>query len=200
MAQSYNYVYKETIGKSVFERPIDLITISNPENMNLRREVTLDVDADDLGDDFTPRKVKVVFMMARVHPGETPSSFVVQGLLDFLVSSHDIAASLREHIVFKIIPMLNPDGVFLGNQRSFIFNQSFLISKVTFLTFRAVVFSFSCLSFKAVKLETVDMFTPNSFVWSELISPCFAGATLSVRTSTELGQKATNFSTRKSLK
>ena len=109
-------MYKETIGKSVFERPIDLITISNPENINLRREITLDVD-DDLGDDFTPRKVKVVFLMARVHPGETPSSFVIQGLLDFLVSSHDIAASLREHIVFKIIPMLNPDGVFLGNQR-----------------------------------------------------------------------------------
>jgi len=122
MSQSYNYVYKETIGKSVFERPIDLITISNPENINLRREITLDVD-DDLGDDFTPRKVKVVFLMARVHPGETPSSFVIQGLLDFLVSSHDIAASLREHIVFKIIPMLNPDGVFLGNQRCNVVGQ-----------------------------------------------------------------------------
>ena len=60
----------------------------------------MDVDGDDLGNDFTPRKVKVVFIMARVHPGETPSSFVIQGLLDFLVSSHDIAASLREHIVF----------------------------------------------------------------------------------------------------
>ena len=61
--------------------------------------------------------MKVVFIMARVHPGETPASFVVQGLIDFLVSSHDIAASLREHIIFKIVPMLNPDGVFLGNQR-----------------------------------------------------------------------------------
>ena len=118
LAQQFNYVHKETIGKSVFERPIDLITISSPENLNLKREVTMDVDGtDEPGKDMTLKKIKVVFIMARVHPGETPSSFVIQGLLDFLVSSHDIAASLREHIVFKIIPMLNPDGVFLGNQR-----------------------------------------------------------------------------------
>ena len=123
MAQNYNYVHKETIGKSVFERPIDLITISSPDNINLRREVTMDVDGDDLGNDFAPKKVKVVFIMARVHPGETPSSFVIQGLLDFLVSSHDIAVSLRDHVVFKIIPMLNPDGVFLGNQRYLITNK-----------------------------------------------------------------------------
>ena len=44
-----------------------------------------------------------------------------QGLIDFLVSSHDIACSLREHLVFKIVPMLNPDGVFLGNQRYFLY-------------------------------------------------------------------------------
>jgi len=123
MAQNYNYVHKETIGKSVFERPIDLITISSPDNINLRREVTMDVDGDDLGNDFAPKKVKVVFIMARVHPGETPSSFVIQGLLDFLVSSHDIAVSLRDHVVFKIIPMLNPDGVFLGNQRCNVVGQ-----------------------------------------------------------------------------
>ncbi|XP_022283648.1 cytosolic carboxypeptidase 6 isoform X6 [Canis lupus familiaris] len=60
---------------------------------------------------------KVVFITGRVHPGETPSSFVCQGIIDFLISQHPIAHVLREHLVFKIAPMLNPDGVYLGNYR-----------------------------------------------------------------------------------
>ena len=39
------------------------------------------------------------------------------GMIDFLISNHPIAKVLREHIVFKIVPMLNPDGVYLGNYR-----------------------------------------------------------------------------------
>ncbi|KAM4022839.1 cytosolic carboxypeptidase 6-like isoform 3-T3 [Anomaloglossus baeobatrachus] len=60
---------------------------------------------------------RVVFITARVHPGETPSSFVCQGIIDFLVSQHPTARSLRDHLIFKIAPMLNPDGVYLGNYR-----------------------------------------------------------------------------------
>uniref|UniRef100_A0A8I3WGC8 BEN domain containing 5 n=1 Tax=Callithrix jacchus TaxID=9483 RepID=A0A8I3WGC8_CALJA len=60
---------------------------------------------------------KVVFITGRVHPGETPSSFVCQGIINFLVSQHPIARVLREYLVFKIAPMLNPDGVYLGNYR-----------------------------------------------------------------------------------
>ncbi|KAF7244348.1 Cytosolic carboxypeptidase 6, partial [Varanus komodoensis] len=39
------------------------------------------------------------------------------GIIDFLVSPHPIAKVLRDHLVFKIAPMLNPDGVYLGNYR-----------------------------------------------------------------------------------
>ncbi|XP_071522054.1 LOW QUALITY PROTEIN: uncharacterized protein [Panulirus ornatus] len=63
-----------------------------------------------------PRRVVVV--MARVHGGESPTSFIVQGMLELLLGPGAVAATLREHVVFKIIPMLNPDGAFLGNYRS----------------------------------------------------------------------------------
>ena len=42
---------------------------------------------------------------------------LVSGLIDFLISNHPIAKILRDHLVFKIVPMLNPDGVYLGNYR-----------------------------------------------------------------------------------
>ena len=37
--------------------------------------------------------------------------------MDFLASSHEVAESLRTHIIFKILPVMNPDGVFMGNTR-----------------------------------------------------------------------------------
>ncbi len=40
--------------------------------------------------------------MSRAHAGETPTSFVVQGLIDFLVSQHEIAKELREYVIFKV--------------------------------------------------------------------------------------------------
>lgn len=43
--------------------------------------------------------------------------FPVAGFIDFLLSTHPIAKTLRDNVVFKIVPMLNPDGVFLGNYR-----------------------------------------------------------------------------------
>ncbi|NXN18774.1 CBPC4 carboxypeptidase, partial [Indicator maculatus] len=58
-----------------------------------------------------------VFLVARVHPGESNASWVMKGTLEFLVSSDPIAELLRKCFIFKIIPMLNPDGVINGNQR-----------------------------------------------------------------------------------
>jgi len=39
------------------------------------------------------------------------------GFLDFMISAHPIAETLREYIAVKIVPMINPDGVFIGNYR-----------------------------------------------------------------------------------
>ncbi|XP_077330096.1 cytosolic carboxypeptidase 4 [Lithobates pipiens] len=58
-----------------------------------------------------------VVLTARVHPGESNASWVMKGTLEFLISDDPIAEILREMFIFKIIPMLNPDGVINGNHR-----------------------------------------------------------------------------------
>ena len=60
---------------------------------------------------------KGIFISARVHPGESNSSWMMKGLIDFLVSNAPEARALREKFVFKIVPMINPDGVINGNYR-----------------------------------------------------------------------------------
>ncbi|XP_016145803.1 cytosolic carboxypeptidase 2 [Sinocyclocheilus grahami] len=64
------------------------------------------------------RKAKrAVVVTARVHPGETNGSWMMQGFLEFLLSDLPDARLLREIFIFKVIPMLNPDGVVVGNYR-----------------------------------------------------------------------------------
>ena len=61
---------------------------------------------------------KYVIVTARVHPGETPASFIMEGFLRFLTSDSQEAQELRRKNVFKVVPMLNPDGVVAGNYRT----------------------------------------------------------------------------------
>jgi cytosolic carboxypeptidase protein 5 len=58
-----------------------------------------------------------IFISARVHPGETPASFVMEGIWNFLTAKHEQGCLLRERFCFKIVPMLNPDGVSRGYYR-----------------------------------------------------------------------------------
>lgn len=96
-----NRFLRESLTNSVQNRRLELITIDHIKRKSLE----------------VKSKVRVIFILARIHSGASPASFVVQGLLEFLVGNHPIAKILRENFVFKILPMMNPDGVFLGNNR-----------------------------------------------------------------------------------
>ena len=54
--------------------------------------------------------------MARIHPGESNGSIVMKGFLNYIVSEN--ASEIRKKIIFKVIPMINPDGVVFGNYRT----------------------------------------------------------------------------------
>ncbi|KAG5444260.1 Cytosolic carboxypeptidase 6, variant 2 [Clonorchis sinensis] len=99
--KAYAHYKREFLGGTLQQRRIDLLTITHPKNLQ----------------EASGRKQRIIFVTARVHPGETPSSYVCQGFIDFMVSEHPIAQELRKHLIFKIVPMLNPDGVYLGNYR-----------------------------------------------------------------------------------
>ena len=58
-----------------------------------------------------------IIVSARVHPGECQSSFMIQGLIDYLCADTPEAYKLRKSFIFTIVPMLNPDGVIHGNYR-----------------------------------------------------------------------------------
>jgi hypothetical protein len=58
-----------------------------------------------------------VVLSSRVHPGESNSSWMMKGAIDFLTGNTLDAKILRDNFVFKVVPMLNPDGVINGNDR-----------------------------------------------------------------------------------
>lgn len=56
----------------------------------------------------------VVYLTSRVHPGETSSSWVIDGVIEYLCGNTITAKKVRDTYVFKIVPMLNVEGVING--------------------------------------------------------------------------------------
>lgn len=59
-----------------------------------------------------------IWIHAGVHPAETTSYFMVEGLLEWLTSGDPRAEVLLDHALIEVVPMANPDGVVLGNYRT----------------------------------------------------------------------------------
>ncbi|XP_070705858.1 cytosolic carboxypeptidase-like protein 5 [Pempheris klunzingeri] len=115
------YYHRELLCSSLDGNRVDLLTVTNCNGMQEEREPRLPKLFPDTN---TPRPhrfpgKRVFFLSSRVHPGETPSSFVFNGFLNFILRRDDPRAhALRNTFVFKLIPMLNPDGVVRGHYRT----------------------------------------------------------------------------------
>lgn len=122
------YFHRQLFARSPQGRTIEMITVteapSNPTDMEEgpRDELPEAVQNALKGWPSAPPLIfkgrQICFASGRVHPGETPGQFAFLGLLQFVLSDDPRAALLRKHFVFKLIPMMNPDGVAWGHSRT----------------------------------------------------------------------------------
>lgn len=91
-------MYRKTLCSTLLNNDMDYLTITSPYKNNENKHG--------------------IVLMARVHPGETVSSWVMKGALDFITSDHEDAEFIRNNFIIKVIPMINPDGVICGNFRT----------------------------------------------------------------------------------
>ncbi len=62
-------------------------------------------------------KKKIIIIIARQHPSEVVSSWIAEGLIQGLISENPQFEELLRKYIFKIVPMVNIDGVIYGNSR-----------------------------------------------------------------------------------
>ncbi|MFZ0451122.1 MAG: M14-type cytosolic carboxypeptidase [Desulfatiglandaceae bacterium] len=91
------WVVVTELGRSAGNRDIDLLTITNTASPDTEKED--------------------IYIIGRQHAGETASSHMLKGLIEFLISDEPDAVAFRDHYVWYIVPMVNPDGVFMGKSR-----------------------------------------------------------------------------------
>lgn len=92
-----DFVSKEELAKTKEGRSIDLLTVTDPK--------------------IPDHDKRTVFIMAMQHAGEDAGTFYLEGMIYYLVSEKAEAVEARKRFVFKLIPMMNPDGVFNGVSR-----------------------------------------------------------------------------------
>lgn len=93
-----SFVKVDTLGITDNGFPIQQIMITDPTVPNLNKHR--------------------VWIHARTHPGETPSSWHFDGIVQKLLSNDEVISFYRQNVIFYLIPFTNPDGVYYGRSRT----------------------------------------------------------------------------------
>jgi PKD repeat protein len=95
--ESSPHVQRETLGYSVHDRPIDMVTITDP--------------------DWPDERKKTVWLISRQHPMESPPTFLLRGFLDWVLEDPEFSRYWQKDITLKVVPIVNVDGVAEGYSR-----------------------------------------------------------------------------------
>ena len=114
------YFHNEVLIQSREKRNLNLITITSKNNIikNQYEQNIMGLFPNKNRCNKTLNDKPIIFITARVHPGETPGQHMMNGILKLLTDEIDQnAILLRKNFIFKIIPMINVDGVSIGHHR-----------------------------------------------------------------------------------
>ena len=111
------YYHDEILTLSKEKRNIHLLTITSKKNMIMnKQEPNLNgLFPDKNRCNLISHDKHIIFITARVHPGETPGTLGFNGILKTLIDSNNqINKLLLDNFIFKLIPIINVDGVSNG--------------------------------------------------------------------------------------
>lgn len=87
------------LGRSVEDRPIDLLRITSTHSLSSESKIG-------------------IWVIARQHSAEVTASYALEGFMEFVLSSDPAALALRRNAVVNVVPFVNPDGATHGNYRN----------------------------------------------------------------------------------
>lgn len=94
--QLFDNVSMEVVGKTFEGRDIEMLRVGKPG-----------------------KNKKIVWVIARQHPGESMAEWFIEGMLSRLLDEDDpVSRTLLKQAVFYVVPNMNIDGSIAGNLRS----------------------------------------------------------------------------------
>ena len=127
------YYHDEILTLSKEKRKIHLLTITSKSNVesSKKEQYISGLFPEKNRNNLTLHDRHIIFITARVHPGETPGTLTFNGILKTLINADNpLNKLLLDNFVFKLIPIINVDGVSNGyfrlDQDGFNLNRCYL--------------------------------------------------------------------------